>query len=90
MKKITFAMYKRTYNTDGSMKNDELLGNTNEFTQAVAIVALMAHNANNECVIKDSQIPEDSYKYLVYEMNENGDIDLSIPLYQTEMYFNYF
>lgn len=85
-KGTTFALYKKTYNSDGAMKNEELTGNFHEFHDAVATAALIVHNQTNQCIGSYGEIPEDSYRYFIYEMDSNGDIDLTQPLYKTEIY----
>lgn len=84
----SYALYKRTFNGDGTLKDDELIGNFHEFNNAVATAALIVHNKVNECIGHYQAIPADSYSYLIYEMNEDGDINLNKPLYRTEIYVN--
>ena len=81
-----FAMYKRIYNANGTMKEDKLFGSVASFENAVAMVALTAHNTLNNCVGSFEEIPDNSYRYFIYETDENGNFDVNKPLYKTEMY----
>ena len=86
MENTTYALYKTTFNSNGTLKDDELIGNFHEFNNAVATAALIVHNKVNECVGDYGTLPTEYYRYFVYEMDENDDVDLNRPLYKTEIY----
>ena len=86
METTNYAIYKRTFR-GSKLVDDELVGSPTTFQDAVAISALIVHNTNNFLVGNQLSDDLENYRYVIFPMDKEGNVDLNTQLYQTECYY---
>lgn len=82
-----YAIYRRTYGEDTNfIVTDELVGSPETLHSAIAICAMAVYNENNHLYDTNNDYCKESYCYLVFPMDKEGNVDLNETLYRTEEY----